>query len=129
MKRFKKIIISIIFVILLISLIYINNYYHVESIEAFSQSSNFINVNNEDYGLSFKHDGNENAFIFHPGAKVEYTAYSELMYNLALKGIDCYLGKMPGNLAILGMNKADDIITNTNYKEYWWAFLRWSNDC
>lgn len=53
--------------------------------------------------------GTEHALIFYPGAKVEYTAYVPMFYTLAQQGVDCFVVKMPGNLAAFGMNKAEEI--------------------
>ena len=45
--------------------------------------------------------------VFYPGGKVQYTAYSGLMYELAQKGYVCLLPRMPENLAFLRMNAVD----------------------
>ena len=50
--------------------------------------------------------------IFYPGANVEYTAYLPLMDQLADIGITCYLMKMPFNMAILDVNRADKVLEN-----------------
>ncbi len=47
--------------------------------------------------------------IFYPGGKVEYTAYSGLMYELADKGYICVIPKMKGNLAFLDIDAIDDL--------------------
>lgn len=39
--------------------------------------------------------------IFYPGAKVENTAYLPLLKHLTNKGYNCYLLKMPFNMAII----------------------------
>ncbi len=124
MKKLKKIIIITISIILLISLstfFYLNDYYHAVDVESYLQSNEEIIIEKETYGISFTSKGNDKALIFYPGAKVEYTAYSELMYQLSLSGLDCYLIKMPANLAFLGINKADNVISNTKYQEYYLA--------
>ena len=45
--------------------------------------------------------------VFFPGGKVEYTAYSTLMYELAERGFICILPRMPENLAFLRINAVD----------------------
>ena len=45
--------------------------------------------------------------VFYPGGKVQYTAYSGLMYELAERGFVCLLPRMPENLAFLRLNAAD----------------------
>lgn len=71
-------------------------------------------------GYFFDGPGTEEALIFYPGASIEPTAYSSIMTMLAERGIDCFIIKMPANMAILGQNKADDIYKNyPNYKKYY----------
>ena len=48
-------------------------------------------------------------FVFYPGGKVEYTAYTPLMEACASKGIACILVEMPFNLAVFDMDAAKDI--------------------
>ena len=47
--------------------------------------------------------------VFYAGGKVEFQAYSGLMYELANRGYLCLLPRMPENLAFLRMNAAGDI--------------------
>ena len=59
-------------------------------------------------GMVFKpSESGSVGFIFYPGGKVEYTAYAPLMAACAERGITCILVKMPFNLAVFGMNLAD----------------------
>ncbi len=57
--------------------------------------------------------------VFYPGAKVEYTAYLPLMYRLAEQGMDCFLIKMPCNLAFLGQNKAGNVVGSYKYERWY----------
>ncbi len=50
--------------------------------------------------------------VFYPGGKVEYTAYSTLMYELAERGFLCILPRMPENLAFLRINAVDVLTKN-----------------
>ena len=50
------------------------------------------------------------ALIFYPGANVEYTAYLPLLSQLADRGITCYLVRMPFNMAIMGVDRADKVL-------------------
>ncbi len=50
------------------------------------------------------------AIVFYPGGKVEYTAYSSLMYKLCAKGYVCFLARMPENIAWLGVNRVDKVM-------------------
>lgn len=53
--------------------------------------------------------GTADALIFYPGGKVEPTAYLPLLMTLAADGIDCFLVKMPLNLAVFDRNAAASI--------------------
>ena len=99
---------------------YVNDYYHAEEyVNAYLQSSETVTVTKEDNIVFLDGAGTEHAMIFYPGAKVEYTAYVPLFYALAEQGIDCFLVKMPGNLAILGMGKAADIMEEYEYENWY----------
>lgn len=50
--------------------------------------------------------GTDDALVFYPGAKVEPTAYLPLLVSLAEDGVDCFLVRMPLNMAFLDMNAA-----------------------
>lgn len=111
------------FIILMISFIcYSNVYYHSEDqAESCLISTEQVKVTEIQEGLLFDGPGTDAALIFYPGAKVEYTAYAPLLSRLADSGIDCFLLKMPCNLAIFGQNKADAIIQKYIYGEWFLA--------
>ena len=89
---------------------YVNDYYHADgSVKECLQGNDSVTVSEIAGGLFLDGPGEENALIFYPGAKVEYTAYAPLFSRLAEQGIDCFLVKMPCNLAFLGQNKASGI--------------------
>jgi len=99
---------------------YVNDYYHAEDyVNAYLQSSDTVTVTTEDNIVFLDGAGTEHALIFYPGAKVEYTAYVPLFYALAEQGIDCFVVKMPGNLAILGMNRAEEIMAEYSYENWY----------
>ena len=77
-----------------------------------------VSVVKIDNGLFVDGHGNDTAFIFYPGAKVEYTSYLPMLCDLASEGVDCYVVQMPFNFAIFGENEADSIINSTNYSHY-----------
>ena len=61
----------------------------------------------------------EKGFIFYPGAGVEPEAYAPICREIALKGYEVVIAKMPLNLAILSPNKADKIISSYNNIKTW----------
>lgn len=100
---------------------YINDYYHSVSVEQYLENSDEVTVLHIGTGFWFDGPGTQEAVIFYPGAKVETSAYSPLMYKLAQEGIDCFLVEMPCNLAILDIDRADDILENYHYEEWYMA--------
>ncbi|MBQ4244685.1 MAG: alpha/beta hydrolase [Clostridia bacterium] len=117
--KLLKFIIPIIIVIALIcsGAVYVNDYYRADerAVEAL-ESDGGAAVSQESFGWYFDGPSTENALIFYPGGKVEETAYAPLLHKLASGGVDVFLIKMPARLAFLGMNKAEDIISNFNYE-------------
>lgn len=99
---------------------YVNDYYHSDASAAdFLADSGQVMVKQTETGLLFDGAGISTALIFYPGAKVEETAYAPLLYQIAEGGTDCFLVQMPFHLAILGKNKAADVINTYSY-EHWY---------
>ena len=99
---------------------YVGDYYKCEEeVQSYFLNSDPVRIEEMENGLLLDGPGSENAFVFYPGAKVEYTAYVPLLYQIAENGTDVFLLKMPCNLAFLGMNRADDIISSYEY-EHWY---------
>lgn len=113
MKRFKQFLLILAAVILLLAAgcgIYVSDYYRADADAADALVSNdgIIVEVYEDMAV-FSPALPEAGFIFYPGGKVEFTAYAPLMEALAEQNILCVLVHMPGNLAVLDMDAADDI--------------------
>lgn len=99
---------------------YVNDYYHAEYyVNDYLKSSNTVTVVQEDNLVFLDGSGTEHALIFYPGAKVEYTAYVPMFYAMAEQGIDCFVVKMPANLAILGMEKATAVMEEYSYENWY----------
>ena len=99
---------------------YVTDYYKCEEeVQSYFQNNGPVKLEEMENGLLLDGPGNEHAFIFYPGAKVEYTAYVPLLYQIAENGTDVFLLKMPCNLAFLGMNRADDIISSYEYAHWY----------
>lgn len=121
-KRYVFLFTSIISIFLLFVCFfsYVGIYYHADSsVKEYLKSSDSVTVTKISSGYYFDGKGSNKAIIFYPGAKVEYTSYALLMYDLASEGIDCFLVKMPFNLAFFGSNKANSIIKNYDYESYY----------
>ena len=63
--------------------------------------------------------GARDALVFYPGGKVEATAYLPLLMTLAADGVDCFLVKMPLNLAFLNMDAAADLQAAYRYERWY----------
>lgn len=120
--KHKKLIIfiSLILVVAALFFFYVNDYYHADGeISRYFNLDGTADIKEEKDGLLLDGPGEESAFIFYPGAKVEYTSYLPLMYEIAASGIDVFLINMPFNLAFFGINKADDIIERYDYENWY----------
>ena len=110
----------LILVFVVVCLWYINDYYKSDvMMQQYFQDDSIVEMEENDYGLYMDGPGDESALIFYPGAKVEYTAYVPLLYQLAEKGVDVFLIKMPCNLAFLGQNKAEDVMKKYEYEKWY----------
>ena len=123
MNRKQKRIVSIGLILLLAGtalIIYFGAYYHASpDAVALLQGSETVMVTATDSGWLLDGPGTADALVFYPGGKVEPTAYLPLLMALAEDGVDCFLVKMPLNMAFLNMNAAEDIRTAYAY-EHWY---------
>lgn len=112
-KRRKRIITLILILSIMVGAcaIYLSDYYHADrdAIVAFSSTNNMTAKTLEDDTIIYEPEAPTAGFIFYPGGKVEYTAYTPLMEACASEGILCALVEMPFNLAVLDVNAADGI--------------------
>lgn len=99
---------------------YVNDIYRSNAdVSEYLHKTGSVTVTEIENGLYLDGPGSDAAMIFYPGAKVEYTAYLPLLYQLSDRGVDCFLLKMPCNLAFLGKNKADDILASYTYSRWY----------
>lgn len=89
---------------------YINDYYHVTDRDSAMSDTSIVKVVKTSSGYLYDGPGEDIALIFYPGAKVQDIAYAPLLKELAENGVDCYLVHMPGNLAIFGVDKAEEVL-------------------
>lgn len=118
----KKIVLPLLagMILFMTALWYVNDYYHSDNnVQEYLQKTASVSVTKLPDGLYLDGPGDEAAMIFYPGAKVEHTAYLPLLSKLADQGIDCFLIKMPCNLAFFGQNKAEKIMDSYEY-EHWY---------
>ena len=95
-------------------------YYHADGVALMALESDAdVKVSETDYGYYFDGESTEDVLIFYPGARVEETAYAPLLRRIAETGVDVCLVKMPLRFAIFGINKADDVVAEYNYKNWY----------
>ncbi|WP_414469948.1 alpha/beta fold hydrolase [Methanobacterium sp. ACI-7] len=115
----KKLIGIIILTVLLIGIvsfvIYVSDYYKADStaLAALNLTNSYTVQNTDDY-ITFTPTGKKSTIgiIFYPGGKVQPEAYSVIASKLAENGYTTIIVKMPFNLAVFALNKADGAIVN-----------------
>lgn len=128
-KRFNifkivKVVLLSVFIILLILFglffVYVSNYSHTkeETISAIEDTD--VVINKYDGGIALGDPQSEIGFIFYPGGKVEYTAYSTLLLELAKQDIFCVIVKMPFNLAVFQSEAAKQVIEEYPEIKQWY---------
>lgn len=111
-RTFHRILAAIIAVLIVLAgygVYYVNDYHHAVNVGNAIQSNPTVKVTDIEDGWLFDGPGTTTAMVFYPGARVEASAYAPLMQETAASGIDCFLMKMPANLAIFGINRADAV--------------------
>lgn len=101
-------------------IVYAHDYYsstkNLSDVEKEHSNVTITEINN---GLFFDGPSKDKALVFYQGAKVEYTAYAELMSQIAEEGMDCFLLELPYNMAILDVNAAESVMNSYNYDEWY----------
>ena len=100
--------------------IYVNDYSHAQNdaLEILNHK-NVEKVNSNLITLT-PEKKSDVGIIFYPGAKVENTAYLPLLEQITNKGYNCYLLKMPFNMAIFNKNAANKIINQYPNIKHWY---------
>lgn len=78
-----------------------------------------VQISRTDYGWLFDGPSETDALIFYPGGKVEETAYAPLLRLVAEQGMDVCLVKMPLHLAVLAPNRADRVMAEYDYENWY----------
>ena len=101
-------------------LIYAADYYHADqnALNAL-KSDETVQVSKTDYGWFFDSPETDTAFVFYPGAKVEETSYAPLAHDIAGRGIDVCLVRMPLRFAILDPDSAGAVTKEYDY-DHWY---------
>jgi len=122
----KRLILLILLIVIVVAVAgfsyYVSDYYHADSkaIDALSPNNGYT-VSNNSNSITFTPTNNKSTtgIIFYPGAKVQPEAYSVMASKLAQKGYTTVIVKMPFNLAIFGVDKANDVISQHSEIKTW----------
>ncbi len=114
-------IVGVILVCVIVFGIYVNDFYHAGDYEVPEEFADITVEKHDGYTLYGDVNNSDIGIIFYPGGKVEAEAYEPLMYGLAEENICCVLVEMPFNLAVFGINRADDIIVKYDGVKWYMA--------
>ena len=99
---------------------YFGTYAHASpAATALLQGSDTVQVKAIDRGWLLDGPGIRDALVFYPGGKVEPTAYLPLLTTLARDGVDCFLVKMPLNMAFFRINAAAPLQAAYEYDRWY----------
>lgn len=102
--------------------LYFSGLYHAgERAELFLESSDTVKVTENAGFWFFDGPGEETAVIFYPGAMVDAESYAPLMFSIAAYGEDCFLVKMPLDIALLDTDAAKDLTDDHDYSSWYLA--------
>ena len=101
-------------------IIYFSLYYHAfgETAE-YLVSSRDVEVKKRGNDYFFDGPGTDTALVFYPGGKVQTESYAPLLHKLSEAGIDTFLLDMPLHLAIFGKDRADGVLQNYSYENWY----------
>ncbi|ALS00600.1 carboxymethylenebutenolidase [Enterococcus silesiacus] len=118
MKKWQKRLLwflGVFVLVILVGLFYIKTITYTPTTMAVEASQK---ASNENGTLFFKGDKEKPALIFYQGALVESASYSIWAEKVAEAGFSVYLVKEPLNLAVLGQNKAEEVIRSNHLTSY-----------
>lgn len=118
MKKWQKRLLwfmGVLIALILIGLFYVKTITYTPTTMALEASQK---ATDEKDVLFFKGDKEKPALIFYQGALVESASYSIWAEKVAEAGYSVYLVKEPLNLAVLGQNKAEQIIRSNDLTDY-----------
>lgn len=127
MKKTKKafrFLLLLVFLILGIFLIYVNDDYDAnEQALAALESDEIIQVTGNDplYFSSAQPKENQTGIIFYPGGKVEYESYAPLMRQLAEEGYAVFLVDVPFGLAVFDIKAAKEVMADYPEISNWYV--------
>ena len=101
--------------------VYVSIYYGADETvkEYLASETGTVMLSETNYGWFLDGPSDENAMVFYPGGKVDEKAYIPLLYRFAEEGMDVCLVKMPFHLAVFGIDKADEVMPQYDYENWY----------
>ena len=122
-RKPKRILLIVVLLVALLGLaggVYFDTYSRATpEAAALLQGSDAVEVKAVDKGWLLDGPGTEAALVFYPGGKVESTAYLPLLTALAEDGVDCFLVRMPLNMAFMDLNAAGAVQADYAYDRWY----------
>jgi hypothetical protein len=119
----KKLMLSpviLIGIFIIFFIVWTSNYYKAtEETLAVFQSKNNIIIENGKYITFTPKTATDTGFIFYPGGKVEEEAYASLCKSIAKGGYKVVIVPMPFKLAVLGKDKATNVLDTYPEIKHW----------
>ncbi len=119
----KKLILSPVILIgtfIIIFIVWTSNYYKAtEETLAVFQSESDVTIESGKYITFTPKTATDTGFIFYPGGKVEAEAYASLCKSIAKRGYKVVIVPMPFKLAVLGKNRATNVLEAYPEIKHW----------
>ena len=112
-RRKRRLWIAVLLIVALVTamVVYVMDYYRASDVAmAALEGSDGLRVKSVDGTICVETTGSTDAVVFYPGGKIQAEAYMPLLRRIARRGIDCYLVKMPFNLALFGVGRVADVM-------------------
>ena len=91
----------------------------VEAYEAL-ESDSAVNVSTKDWIVFEPLVSNKDVgFVIYPGGRVDFRSYAPMAHRIAAEGYLVVIVRMPLNLAVLGVNSANDVINSYSQISSW----------
>ena len=120
LRRFSIISAAVVLAVFGLFLLYTSSYAHAEqsALDAL-RSDKTVSVEQTEYGYCFDGPSTDSALIFYPGGRVDEKAYAPLLHQIAARGMDVCLVKMPFHLAVFGLHRADAVMARHSYENWY----------
>lgn len=120
--RRRLLVVGLIVLVLLGTVLYLNNYSHeTEVARASLSSTDQVAVDNQAEWIAFGDPASDVGFVFYPGGKVAAEAYAPIARQLAENGVFCVVAKVTFNLAFLDVGAADGILDAYPQPKTWYV--------